>query len=142
MLSPKVQVYCTAGKAERTGGNRSSTTQPLVAAKDFRRFVFQYPLWTKPMWSTTPIPLKCFRIYLRTFQQNRSSLKKALTAIGLLAHGGQFFAIHRIPLPTAAGVGMAGQQSQQIASLLDFDLVHLMWLDDLNISHCVGQRFP
>ena len=91
MLSPKVQVYCTAGGAGRTGGNQSSTMQPLIAAKDFRRFVLQYPLWTKPMWSTTPIPLKCFRIYLRTFQQNGFILKKALTEIGLLAHGGQFF---------------------------------------------------
>lgn len=37
---------------------------------------------------------------------------------------------------------MAGDERQQIASLLDFDLVHLVGLDDLNVSHRVGQRFP
>ena len=37
---------------------------------------------------------------------------------------------------------MAGQQRQQIASLLDFDLVHLVRLDDLNVGHGIGQRLP
>ena len=37
---------------------------------------------------------------------------------------------------------MAGDERQQVASLLDFDLVHLMGLDDLNVGHGIGQRFP
>ena len=37
---------------------------------------------------------------------------------------------------------MAGQQRQKIASLLDFDLVHLVRLDDLDVRHGIGQRFP
>ena len=52
------------------------------------------------------------------------------------------FTIDHIPLPPTAGVGMAGQQRQQVAARLDFDLVHLVGLDDLNVSHCVSQRFP
>ncbi len=50
--------------------------------------------------------------------------------------------VHHIPLPPAAGVGMAGQQRQQVAALLYLDLIHLMGLDDLNVGHRVGQRFP
>lgn len=52
------------------------------------------------------------------------------------------FTIDHIPLPPAAGVGVAGQQRQQIASLLDFDFVYLVGLDDLNVSYDVGQRLP
>ena len=52
------------------------------------------------------------------------------------------FTIHYITLLAAAGVGVAGQQRQQVAALLDFDHVHLMGLDDLNIRHRIGQRFP
>ena len=68
--------------------------------------------------------------------------EKALTALGLSQRGGSSFATHHIPLPPAAGVGMAGQKRQQVASLLDFDLAHLVRLDDLNICYRVGQRFP
>ena len=59
-----------------------------------------------------------------------------------MAHGGQFFAVHHIPLPPAAGVGVAGQQRQQIAVWLNFDFLYLVGLDDLNVSYGVGQRFP
>ena len=51
-------------------------------------------------------------------------------------------AIHHKPLPPTTGVGVTGQKRQQVASLLDFDLVHLMGLDDLNVSYGVGQRLP
>ena len=53
-----------------------------------------------------------------------------------------FFTINYITLLAAAGVGMAGQQRQQVAALLDFDHVHFMGLNNLNIGHRVGQRFP
>lgn len=52
------------------------------------------------------------------------------------------YTVHHIPLPPAAGVGMAGNERQQVASLLDFDLIHLVRLDDPNVGHCVSQRFP
>ena len=59
-----------------------------------------------------------------------------------LSSGVDFFAIDDASLPPAAGVGMAGQQRQQIAVRLDFDLVHLVGLDDLNVSYGIGQRLP
>ena len=37
---------------------------------------------------------------------------------------------------------MAGQQRQQVAVLLYLDLVHLVGLDNLNVSYGVGQRLP
>ena len=37
---------------------------------------------------------------------------------------------------------MAGQKRQQVAPLLYLDLIHLMGLDDPNVGHRVGQRFP
>lgn len=37
---------------------------------------------------------------------------------------------------------MAGQQSQQVTVRLDFDLVHLVGLDDLDVGHRICQRFP
>ena len=37
---------------------------------------------------------------------------------------------------------MAGEQRQQVAVRLDFDLLCLVRLDDLNIRHRIGQRFP
>ena len=52
------------------------------------------------------------------------------------------FAEDHIPLLAAAGVGMAGQQRQQVAALLDFYFLHLMRWNDLNVGHGVGQRFP
>ena len=52
------------------------------------------------------------------------------------------FTVHHIALFAAAGVGMAGQQRQQVAALLDFYFLHLMRWNDLNVGHGVGQRFP
>ena len=52
------------------------------------------------------------------------------------------FAIHHQPLPSSAGVGMAGDERQQVTPRLDLDFVHLMGLDDLNVNHRVGERFP
>ena len=52
------------------------------------------------------------------------------------------FTIDHIPLPPAAGVGMAGQQRQQVAALLNFDLFNFMGLDDLNVGYRIRQRFP
>ena len=37
---------------------------------------------------------------------------------------------------------MAGQQRQQVAVRLNFDFLYLMGLDDLDVGHRVGQRFP
>lgn len=55
---------------------------------------------------------------------------------------GSFFAIDHISLSPTAGVGVAGQQRQQVAVRLNFDLIHLVGLDNLNVGHRVGQRFP
>lgn len=52
------------------------------------------------------------------------------------------YTVHHIPLPPTAGVGMTGQQCQQITALLYFDFLHLVGLDDLDVGHRVGQRFP
>ena len=52
------------------------------------------------------------------------------------------YTVHHIPLSSAAGIGMAGQQRQQVAVRLNFDFRYLMGLDDLNVSHRVGQRLP
>lgn len=59
-----------------------------------------------------------------------------------LSSGVDFFAIDDASLPPAAGVRMAGQQRQQVAVRLNFDFRYLVGLDDLNIRHRVGQRFP
>ena len=37
---------------------------------------------------------------------------------------------------------MAGQQRQQISVRLNLDLIHLVWLDDLNIRYRIRQGFP
>ena len=37
---------------------------------------------------------------------------------------------------------MAGQQRQQVAALLNFNLFNFMGLDALNVGHGIGQRFP
>ena len=50
--------------------------------------------------------------------------------------------VHHIPLSSAAGIGMAGQQRQQVAVRLNFDFLHLVGLDDPNVGHRIGQRFP
>lgn len=55
---------------------------------------------------------------------------------------GSFFTINYIALLAAAGVGVAGQQRQKVAALLNFDLFNFMGLDDLNVSHRIGQRLP
>lgn len=52
------------------------------------------------------------------------------------------YTVHHIPLPSTAGIGVASDKCQQVAARLNFDLVHLMGLDDLNVSHRVGQRLP
>ena len=52
------------------------------------------------------------------------------------------FAIHHQPLPSAAGVGVAGDKRQQVTPRLDFDFVHLVRLDDLHIDHGIGECFP
>ena len=59
-----------------------------------------------------------------------------------LSSGVDFFAIDDASLPPAAGVGVTRQQRQQVAPMLYLDLIHLMGLDDLNVGHRVGQRFP
>ena len=46
------------------------------------------------------------------------------------------FTVHHIPLPPAAGIGMAGQQCQQVAVWLNFDFLHLVELDDGNTPDC------
>ena len=55
---------------------------------------------------------------------------------------GSFFTINYIALLATAGIGMASDKRQQVTTLLYFDLIHLMGLDDLNICYRVGQRFP
>lgn len=52
------------------------------------------------------------------------------------------YTVHHIPFPPAAGVGVAGQQRQQIAVRLNFDFLYLVGLDDLNVSYGIGQRSP
>lgn len=52
------------------------------------------------------------------------------------------FAIHHQPLPSATGVGVAGDERQQVTPRLDLDSVHLMGLDDLNVNHGIGECFP
>ena len=52
------------------------------------------------------------------------------------------FAIYHQSLPSAAGVGMAGDERQQVTPRLDFDFVHLVRLDDLHINHGIGECFP
>ena len=52
------------------------------------------------------------------------------------------FTIGHIPLFTAAGIRVAGQQRQQVAVRLDFDFFNFVGLDDLNIGHGIGQRLP
>ena len=52
------------------------------------------------------------------------------------------FTHHHIPLSPTAGVGMAGQQRQQVAVRLNFDFLCLVGLHDLNVSYDVGQRLP
>ena len=37
---------------------------------------------------------------------------------------------------------MAGQQGQQVAVRLNFDHLHLVGLDDGDLRHGIGQRFP
>lgn len=37
---------------------------------------------------------------------------------------------------------MAGQQRQQVTVWLNFDFLYLVGLDDLDVGHRVGQRFP
>ena len=45
-------------------------------------------------------------------------------------------------MPPAAGVGVAGDERQQVTPRLDLDFVHLVRLDDLHINHGIGERFP
>lgn len=52
------------------------------------------------------------------------------------------FTIDHIPLPPAAGVGMAGQQRQQVAALLYLDLIHLMGQDNLDVRYRIRHGFP
>ena len=45
--------------------------------------------------------------------------------------------------PIRAAVGaVTGDERQQVTPRLDFDLLHLTGLDDLNVNHRVGERFP
>ena len=59
-----------------------------------------------------------------------------------LSSGVDFFAIDDASLPPAAGVGVAGQQRQQVAVRLNFDFLYLVGLDDLDVGHGVGQCLP
>ena len=55
---------------------------------------------------------------------------------------GSFFTINYIALLAAAGIGMAGQQRQQVVALLDFNFLNLMRLDNLDVRYCISQGFP
>ena len=55
---------------------------------------------------------------------------------------GSFFAVNHISLSPTRSVRVAGQQRQQVATLLNFDLIRFMGLNDLNVGHSIGQRFP
>ncbi len=54
---------------------------------------------------------------------------------------GSFFTINYIALIAAAGIGMAGQQRQQVAALLDFNFLNLMRLDNLDVRYCICSTF-
>lgn len=51
---------------------------------------------------------------------------------------GHSFAVDKVPLPAAAGIGVAGQQRDHILAGDDQDLVYLMGINDLFTHHFVG----
>ena len=81
--------------------------------------------------------IEMFSDLLANISAKQVYFEKALTALGLSQRGGSFFTVYHIPLSPTTGVGVAGQQRQQVAARLYLDLVHLVGLDDLDVSHGV-----
>ena len=52
------------------------------------------------------------------------------------------YTVHHIPLSSAAGIGMAGQQRQQAAVRLNFDFLYLVGLDNLDVRYRIRHGFP
>ena len=51
-------------------------------------------------------------------------------------------AVHKVPLLTAGGVGMTGEQRHHILPRLDKDVFDLVGLNDLRSHHPIPQAFP